>query len=205
MENKFLEIAKKIQSIAQIGLTYVNSPYDEERYAELRKISFEMMSLLSNTPIEKINDLFEHEKGYQTPKVDVRGIVFRDNKILMIQEKADNCWTPPGGWAEIGLTPYENVCKEIWEEAGLETKPIRLLAALDKKCHAHPPTPWYSYKFFILCEETGGKLQAGMETLDARFFGLDELPKLSIDRITKEQIELMFEYRKNPDKLAICD
>lgn len=205
MENKFLEIAKKIQSIAQIGLTYTSNAYDEERYTELRKVSFEMMSLLSNTPIQKIHDLFEHEKGYQTPKVDVRGIIFRDDKILMIHEKADNCWTPPGGWAEIGLTPYENVCKEIWEEAGLETKPVRLLAVLDKKCHAHPPTPWYSYKLFILCEETGGKLQAGMETLDARFFGIDELPKLSIDRVTKEQIEMMFEYRNNPNKLTICD
>lgn len=205
MEHKFLEIAKKIQSIAQIGLTYVNSPYDEERYAELRKISFEMMSLLSNTPIEKIHDLFEHEKGYQTPKVDVRGIIFRDDKILLVQEKSDNRWTPPGGWAEIGLTPYENVCKEIWEEAGLETKPVRLLAVLDKKCHAHPLTPWYSYKLFILCEETGGKLEAGMETLNAQFFCINELPELSIDRITKEQIEMMFAFRNNPDKPTICD
>lgn len=205
MEHKFLEIAQKIQSIAQIGLTYTNNPYDEERYAELRKISFEMMSLLSNTHIEKIHDLFEHEKGYQTPKVDVRGIIFRGDKILLVQEKSDNRWTPPGGWAEIGLTPYENVCKEIREEAGLETKPVRLLAAMDKKCHAHPPTPWYSYKLFILCEETGGKLEAGMETLNAQFFGINELPELSIDRITKEQIEMMFEFKGNPEKLAICD
>jgi ADP-ribose pyrophosphatase YjhB (NUDIX family) len=205
MENKFLEIAKKLQSIAQIGLTFANSPYDEERYAELRKISFEMMSMISNTPVEKITDLFEHEKGYQTPKVDVRGIIFRGDKILMVQEKADRCWTPPGGWSEIGLTPYENVCKEIWEEAGLKTQPVRLLAVLDKKCHAHPATPWYSYKLFILCEETGGKLEAGTETLDAQFFGINELPELSIERVTKEQIEMMFEYMKNPDKPAICD
>jgi ADP-ribose pyrophosphatase YjhB (NUDIX family) len=205
MENHFLTIAKKIQSIAQIGLTYATNVYDEERYAELRKISFEMMSLLGNTPVEKIQELFAHEKGYQTPKVDVRGIVFKNNKLLMVQEKADNRWTPPGGWAEIGLTPFENVTKEIREEAGIDTKAIRLLAALDKKCHNHPPTPWYSYKLFILCEETGGKLEAGTETLDARYFGPEELPDLSIDRITIEQLELMFEFGNNPGKEVVCD
>lgn len=206
MSLSILEYAKKIQSIAQIGLTYANSPYDIERYTELRKISFEMMSELSDVAIEKITDLFEHEKGYQTPKVDVRGIIFRENKILLVQEKMDNCWTPPGGWAEIGLTPNENTVKEVWEESGLQVKPVKLLAVLDKKCHAHPPSPWYSYKLFILCEEIGGTLQAGSETLDAKFFAQTELPPLSIERITKEQIDLVFKLNENKSMVNIpCD
>jgi ADP-ribose pyrophosphatase YjhB (NUDIX family) len=205
MENQLLEIAKKIQSIAQIGLTYANSMYDQERYAELRKISFTMMSLIGNTPVEKIHGLFEHEKGYQTPKVDVRSLIFRDEAILMVQEKMDNCWTPPGGFADIGLTPYEIAMKECKEESGLEVEPIRLIAVLDKNRHNHPPSPWDIYKLFILCKETGGSLQAGSETLDARFFKLNELPPLSTERITREQIEMAYTFKNNPGKMVVCE
>lgn len=205
MNNLFLEYAKKIQSIAQIGLNYSVNPYDIERYQQLRQLSFEMMGSISNSPVENINALFSNEKGYQTPKTDVRGIIFRENKILMVQEKTDKCWTLPGGWADIGLSPNQIAVKEIWEESGLEAEPVRLLAVHDKMCHAHPPSPWHVYKIFILCNEVGGTLQPGLETLDAKFFSLDELPPLSTERITEEQIRMCFEYKKYPEKMAMCD
>jgi len=205
MNDLFLNFAKKIQSIAQIGLAYGNNPYDIERYEQLRLISFEMMEALGNIPVEKIAGLFENEHGYQTPKVDVRGVIFRDNKILMVQEKADQGWTLPGGWADIGLTPNEIAVKEVWEESGLEVKATRLLAILDKKCHPHPPSPWHVYKVFILCQETGGTLQAGMETMDAKFFALSDIPILSTERVTADQLKMCFDFKAYPDKIAICD
>jgi len=205
MNDQFLDFAKKIQSIGQIGLAYASNPYDIERYQQLRQISFEMMETLSQSTVEKIALLFENENGYQTPKVDIRGIVFRGDKILMVQEKTDNCWTPPGGWADVGLTPNEIAVKEIYEESGNEVEPIRLLAILDKKCHNHPPSPWHVYKIFILCREKGGSLRPSIETLDANFFSIDHLPPLSIERITKEQIEMVYDFKDNPEKLAICD
>jgi ADP-ribose pyrophosphatase YjhB (NUDIX family) len=205
MNHRFLEYAKKIQSIAQIGLMYSNTEFDYERYSELRKISFEMMSALSDLPVEKIAALFAHETGYQTPKVDVRAVVFREDKILLVHEKTDNCWALPGGWAEIGLTSRENVIKEVWEEAGLKVETIRLLALLDKKCHPHPESPWYTYKVFMLCRETGGNLKAGMETFGADFFSKDNLPELSDHRNTLDQIMLMFEYLNHPDKDIVID
>jgi ADP-ribose pyrophosphatase YjhB (NUDIX family) len=205
MNQSFLGFAQKIQSIAQIGLAYTKNPYDIERYEQLREISFEMMESLSTTRVEVIRDLFEHEKGYQTPKIDVRGVVFRNDTILMVREKIDQCWSLPGGWGDIGYTANEIAVKEVREESGLEVEPMRLLAVLDKKCHAHPASPWYTYKLFILCRETGGFLQAGMETLDADFFPLENLPPLSTDRITYEQISLMFDFKHNPEKMVVCD
>jgi ADP-ribose pyrophosphatase YjhB (NUDIX family) len=205
MNITFLEFAKKIQSISQIGLTYAQNSYDIERYEQLKIISLEMMETLSDTTIEKIRGLFEHEKEYPTPKVDVRGVIFRGDTILMVQEKLDQCWSLPGGWSDIGYTPNEIAVKEVWEESGLIVEPVRLLAILDKRCHHHPPSPWYVYKIFILCRETGGSLQAGTETLAVDFFPLNTLPDLSIERITAEQIQLMFEYKNHPDKVAICD
>jgi ADP-ribose pyrophosphatase YjhB (NUDIX family) len=123
----------------------------------------------------------------------------------MVREKIDQCWSLPGGWGDIGYTANEIAVKEVREESGLEVEPMRLLAVLDKKCHAHPASPWYTYKLFILCRETGGFLQAGMETLDADFFPLENLPPLSTDRITYEQIRLMFDFKHNPEKMVVCD
>jgi ADP-ribose pyrophosphatase YjhB (NUDIX family) len=204
-KQNFLEFAKRVHAIAETGLTFNENPYDRERYEELKEISFEIMNGLSGTPVEEIAGLFAHASGYQTPKVDVRGVVFRDNQILMVKEKIDGRWSVPGGWADVGLSPNEIAVKEVWEESGLLTRAVKLLAVLDKKCHQHPPTPWYTYKIFILCEIEGGELQAGMETLDANFFDLENLPELSTDRITNSQIELLFEYYQHPEKIAMCD
>jgi ADP-ribose pyrophosphatase YjhB (NUDIX family) len=205
MENKWLLFAKRIQSIAQAGITYVQNDYDLERYQELRNISIAMMAELTDTPVEKIEKLFASETGYQTPKVDIRGVVFQNGKILMVHEKIDGCWSLPGGWADIGLTPKEVAVKEVREEAGLEVKAEKLLAVIDKKCHPHPPSPYHTYKFFILCSIVGGDLAAGMETHDARFFDKDQLPPLSTERNTQSQIELLFDFLENPAKEVILD
>jgi hypothetical protein len=118
MEHKWLEWAKQIQAIAQAGLAYSKDVYDIERFQQLRELSIEIMAEHTETNKELIRTLFANETGYQTPKVDVRGVIFQDNKILLVKEKIDKKWTLPGGWADIGLTPAEAVKKEIFEEAG---------------------------------------------------------------------------------------
>ncbi len=202
---QWMEVARRLQSIAQAGLTYGENKYDLERYEELKKISIEMMAEYSDTPFEKIKTLYDLEDGYLTPKVDVRSVVFQDNKLLMVKETIDGCWSIPGGWADVGYTPSEIAVKETLEEAGLAVKPLRLLAVLDKKCHPHPPTPFYTYKIFIRCEPAGGSLMAGMETSEVKYFGLDELPELSTERITASQIQLLFEYLYDPGKPVAFD
>jgi ADP-ribose pyrophosphatase YjhB (NUDIX family) len=83
--------------------------------------------------------------------------------------------------------------KEVREEAGLEVEPVRLVGVLDKQKHPHPPSPYYTYKIFIECRILGGTAQSGMETCGVGFFGPDELPPLSTDRITASQIRWLFE------------
>jgi ADP-ribose pyrophosphatase YjhB (NUDIX family) len=205
MERYWLETAKRLQALAQSGLAYCDNQYDIERYEELRDISADIMSKYADIDITMVKDLFCNETGYQTPKVDIRGVIFKDNKILMVREKLDGAWALPGGWADIGLTPGEVAVKEVKEEAGLEVMPIRLLAVLDKKCHLHPPSPYHIYRIFIMCEMVGGSLRAGLETSDARFFGIHELPELSVERNTESQIKTMFEYLENPNKETLLD
>lgn len=200
MEPNWLSYVKRVQALALNGLTYTTNGYDLERYEELKQISFQLLAELTETELPKIQDFFTAETGYQTPKIDIRAVIIQDGKILMVREKTDNCWSLPGGWADVGYSPGEVAAKEVWEEAGLKVKPTRLLGVLDKKCHPHPPSPFHIYKIFIQCEITGGILQPGMETSDVGFFTKDNLPELSTDRITESQINLILEHIKiNPD------
>ena len=195
---KWLEIAQNLQSIAQAGLTYTEGKYDVERYEQIMQLSKDILSDYSDIHMEKLHEIFKLEKGYLTPKVDVRAAIFRDNEILLVKETTDGKWALPGGWADVGLTASEVVVKEVKEESGLEVRAEKLLAVFDKKCHPHPPELYYVYKLFFLCKEIGGKLKIGMETSDLGFFGLNGLPELSTNRNTFSQIELMFDLKNNP-------
>ncbi len=205
MALEWLELAKQIQSVAQAGLAFSQSKYDTERYNQLREISLRIVREFTGLKMQHLRDIFANESGYQTPKVDIRGVVFRGDKILMVRETIDGLWSIPGGWADIGLTPFEVAAKEVREEAGLEVEPLRLLAVLDKRSHAHPPDLFHVYKFFILCEEKGGTLKTGMETSQVGFFGPHDLPPLSLTRVTEKQIEMVFSFRDDPGKPAYCD
>ena len=118
MSDKWVDYAVRIQSIAQAGLAYCEDKYGRERYEELRKISAEMISAKTDIPLEKVYDLFCNESGYQTPKLDTRGAVFIDGKILLVREN-NGTWSLPGEWCDVDLSVAENTEKEVLEETGL--------------------------------------------------------------------------------------
>lgn len=207
----WLLIAQRLNALAQAGLTYAQSGYDLERYHELRDIATRILSNLTDEPVGKIAPLFAANVGeYPTPKVDVRAVVFRGtDEILMVQEKIDGLrWTLPGGWADVGYTPFEVAAKEVQEETGLTVRPVRLLAVFDKKQHPHPPQPWYVYKFFVRCEVVSGELDDEIHDIgEVRWVKKTELRHLALstDRVTASQIETMFTFATNPDAPALCD
>ncbi|TMW70096.1 NUDIX hydrolase [Alteribacter natronophilus] len=200
-----LTLAKELQALAQSGLAYSKDEFDIERFERIRAISAEMLEGFTDEPVSKIRDLFAGETGYQTPKVDVRAVVFKDGKLLMVKERSDDSWALPGGWGDIGLTPAEVAVKEVQEESGYHVRAQRLVAVMDKKCHDHPPSAYHTYKMFILCSLDGGKPAASMETSDIGFFDRENLPPLSRARITNRQIEILFGYWDNPDSPAYFD
>jgi ADP-ribose pyrophosphatase YjhB (NUDIX family) len=207
--SRLLGHAQQLQAVAQAGLTYATDPYDRERYETIRAISVQMLTELTDEPVDKIIRAFASEDGYPTPKVDVRAVVIRNAEVLLVRESLDGGkWTLPGGWADIGFTPFEIAAKEVLEETGLIVRPIRLLALFDKRKHDHPPQPWYVYKAFILCEMTGGSLlQKTLETGGAGWFRQEELAglDLSVDRTTALQLETVVGIALNPHAPALCD
>ena len=199
MEPKWLEWAKSLTAIAQNGLTYTENEFDKERYNQIREIAIQMMASNSDGDLEFIKGLFENMKGYETPKVDVRGVVFKEDKILLVKEKIDGGWTLPGGWADPNESPAEAVEREVFEESGFKVKAEKVLAVYDRtKQGHHPPFPFHIYKIFLLCNLVGGSKSTSIETEGVEFFSENDIPLLSESRTTARQIHRLFEFYRNP-------
>ncbi|SET72523.1 ADP-ribose pyrophosphatase YjhB, NUDIX family [Oceanobacillus limi] len=205
MSDQWLHWARRIQALAQSGMAFSKDEFDKERYQELRDISVEIMSNYSDLEICSVKNLFASEEGYQTPKLDVRGVVFSNDQLLLVKEKLDNKWSLPGGFCEVGLSPAENCVKEIKEEAGFDVTPIKLLALHDNNKQSHPPDAYHYYKCFIQCKINNGKASGGLETNEAKFFSRNNLPPLSTRRNTETQILEMFSFLKENRKESLFD
>lgn len=205
MKEKWLEWAIRLQSIAQAGLTFGENRYDLDRYNQIRAISVEILQEYTGISYEKIKDLFTSETGYQTPKVDIRASVIRDDKILMVREKIDGAWSLPGGWADVNTSVSESAARECLEEAGAVVSPVRIIAIHQADRHYNFPYPYTVYKIFVECRLSEISFTENTETLEAEFFALDSLPPLSTERNTREQIEMCFSAGKKEVFEALFD
>ncbi len=199
MNDKWLDFAIRIQSIAQAGLQYGKDPYDIERYEELRQIAAEMISVKTDISVEKIVGLFCNETGYQTPKIDTRAALFIDNKIMLVHEKSGN-WSLPGGWCDVDQSIVSNTLKEVKEETGITASVDKLIAIQDWRRHNVVNYAFGVMKTFILCRYEAGSFQDNIETTETRLFELSELPQnLAVEKCTREQIEMCFEAYNDPN------
>lgn len=196
---QWLEWAQRLQAIAQTGLTYTTNPFEIERYEQVRDISAEIVAAHSDLEADFVRDLFAADRGYATPKVDVRGAVFSGGEILLVKELRDGRWTLPGGWADVGDSPAEATVREVYEESGYHARVVKLLACYDRNKHGHPPYGHHIYKLFFQCELLGGEPAESIETGGAAFFAEDEIPDLSLPRVTPTQISRFFEHYRHPE------
>lgn len=189
---KWLKWAIEIQSLSQIGLTYTKDVYDRERYQRLREISAEMLAKKTEVSIEKVKDLFCNETGYQTPKLDTRAAIFRNNKILLVHEN-NGTWSLPGGWCDVLESVKSNTEKEVREETGLNVKAVKIISIQDRNKHNKPVYAYGVCKIFVLCEVINGNFVENIETTEIRYFSLQDLPhNLAEEKTNKEQIEMCF-------------
>ena len=204
--NPWIEWVKQIQAIAQAGQTYSKDKYDLERFDQLSEVAKEMFAHLSSAPIEKVKQVFIPETGYPTPKIDLRAAVFKDNKILLVKEREDNCWTLPGGWADVCETAATGVVREVVEESGYLVDNPRLIRIKDRAIHNYKPEyPFHIYKLFFICDLIGGEATANIEVSEIGFFGLDEIPELSSGRTSVDDINTAFNHLANPDQAVLVD
>lgn len=195
---QWLQWAIELQSLAQAGLTYGKDVFDQERYARIRDISAEMLSQMSDIPTETVKELFCNETGYQTPKLDTRAAVFRDDQILLVHEK-NGKWSLPGGWCDVNISVGENTVKEVKEESGLDVTADRIIAVQDRAKHNLPVYAHGICKIFVLCSLVGGSFRENLETTGFAYFTEDNLPDLATEKNTAEQIKMCFEANRAGD------
>jgi ADP-ribose pyrophosphatase YjhB (NUDIX family) len=197
---QWLDWAQRLQALAQSGLAYNQAnPFEIERYQAVSDIAAEMVASHSHLQVPKVQALFAAESGYATPKVDVRGVVFHENKILLVKELSDGGWTLPGGWADVGDTPSEAVEREVLEESGFKVKADKMLAFYDRNRQGHTPYIHHIYKVFFQCRLLGGHAEDSAETEGAAFFDRTDLPPLSIARVLPRQIQRFFDHLEHPE------
>lgn len=193
-----MSIARELRAIAQTGLTFSADRFDRQRYRRLQELAALLITRGSDAEAETIVKLLRDEKGYATPKVDVRGAAFIDGRVLMVREISDGLWTLPGGWADVNQTARQCVEREITEESGFKARAVKLAAVYDYQTSNRPQRHIDSiYKMFFLCEITGGTATPSEETSEVACFARDKLPPLSIGRATAVQIERMFQHVEN--------
>jgi ADP-ribose pyrophosphatase YjhB (NUDIX family) len=194
-----LEWARKVQAIAQNGLAFTRDEFDRERFQQLQGLVSEILTSELDITSGQLAGIWQGEEGYATPKVDVRGGVFQQDRVLMVRERSDGKWTLPGGWVDVGDGPAFAVEREIREESGYLAKAVKLAAVFDRRNprHGHPPSILHIYKLMFVCELTGGTATLSNETDGVEFFPVNELPPLSIGRATQSQIERLYQHHLN--------
>ena len=190
--------------MSQAGLTYSQNEFDIERYKRLQEISAEMIESESELSKESVLKSFSMQAGYATPKIDVRGAVIRDNKILLVQERMDGKWAMPGGWADLGNAPASVAEREVWEESGYEVKAEKVIAVLDAN-RFEPMEFYHAFKIIFLCELTGGAPRISHETLAVDFFDLNNLPPLSIYRTNASMLQEVFAHVQDSNRRTAFD
>jgi ADP-ribose pyrophosphatase YjhB (NUDIX family) len=189
-----LDLARRLLALSQTGLHFCQEEYDRERYREIADIGAKLLALESNQSTEELLKGWLVEEGYATPKIDVRGAVFRDGKVLLVRERVDGKWTMPGGWADVNDAPSYSVEKEIEQESGFTARAVKLAAVFDRNKHNHPAFLFHVWKMFFICEITAGEPRESYETTGVDFFPLDALPDLSTGRTTEAQIRRVYEH-----------
>src|SRR5688572_1435506 len=200
----WMDWAREIFSLSQSGITYSGNTYDIERYKRLQEITAEMIASQSEISKESALDSFSMQAGYITPKVDVRGAVVRDGKILLIQERADGKWAMPGGWADLGNAPASVAEREVWEESGFHIKAEKVVAVIDAN-RIEPMEFYHTYKIIFLCRLLDGEPRTNHETLAVDFFDRNHLPPLSTYRTNESMLQEVFAHLENPDRPTAFD
>jgi ADP-ribose pyrophosphatase YjhB (NUDIX family) len=201
-----LDAVRRLQALAQSGLTYVETEFERERWEEVRAVAAALGGGLSGEDAEELVAGFAAEAGHATPKVDVRGVVFRGEEILLVRGLDDGLWTMPGGWAEVGESPSEAVEKEVRQESGYEVRAVALIGLQDRDLRGRARWPFHAYKLFFRCEllhDEPGPIQEH-ETDAVGFFGEHELPPLS-ERVGTKGLDWIFEHLRDPARPAMFD
>jgi len=202
---RWLTWAREIQALSQTGLAHATTDYDTKRYQRFIEIAAEIVHDHTDLPKEPILRHFLAQPGYATVKVDVRGAIIRNGKILLVQERTDEHWCMPGGWADVGEFPSEMVVREVLEESGFEVVPRKVIGVYDANRGPEPMEFFHAYKIIFLCEIIDGEPRPSEETMAVDFFNFDRLPPLSVHRTNNRHLAEIQAHLKDKNRPTAFD
>ena len=213
-EADILRWAESLAGIAQTGLGFTESRYEQERFEEVLAVAADIRShsAIGMDPADQVQEWFDGVgsgvAGYVTPKITVGAVVGDDEgRILLVQRADSGWWLYPTGWSDVGYSPSEVAIKEVLEETGIHCEVLRPIAILDGMRLGFTRVPLVSIVF--CCRSLGGELQAHpLECRDVGFFAEGELPErtarpelwadLAFGAIRGEHTEVLFDLPRNP-------
>jgi ADP-ribose pyrophosphatase YjhB (NUDIX family) len=202
---KWLEWAREIQQLSQTGLAFAKTEYEMMRYKRLIELTAEIVEYHTHLDKSEIEKVFMKQPGYATPKIDVRAAVIKDDKILLVQEKSDNLWAMPGGWADVGNIPSEVAIRETKEESGFDVKPRKIIGVYDANRVGGQLEFFHAFKIIFFCDVIGGMATTSDETIDVKYFSFEEIPPLSMNRTNKNHLEEIQLHLKDSNRQTYFD
>jgi ADP-ribose pyrophosphatase YjhB (NUDIX family) len=202
---KWLDWAREIQQLSQTGLAFAKTDYEKKRYQRLIKLTAEIVEHHTQLDKASVEKVLMNQPGYATPKIDVRAAVINENKILVVQERTDNLWAMPGGWADVGDIPSEVAIRETKEESGFDVKPRKVVGVYDANREGGYLEFFHAFKIVFLCDLIGGEAKASDETIDVKYFSFEELPPLSTNRTNINHLEEIQLHLKDSNRQTYFD
>jgi ADP-ribose pyrophosphatase YjhB (NUDIX family) len=170
MTMSILALLDEIRSIGELGLNFSDNPYDRERYERLLRIAGTEYAAISGLPESDVQAFFRRELGYITPKVGCSAAVFNDEGHVLLVQRSDNGkWCLPGGYAEVNMSPQDNVRREVREETGIEVTVDALIDVYYSLPGQYDQTHTL-YSLLFACNMTGGTLTTSHETPVVGFY-----------------------------------
>ena len=176
-----LPLLDDLRTIARNGLTYATNPFDQERYAHLLDLASAAYGEVLSVPADEARRRLVAELGYVTPKVGADGAIFdEDGRILLVLRADDQTWCLPGGWVDANESPAEAAVREVREETGLEARSVGLVDVFTRLPSVERG-PHTVLTISYLCEVVGGEPRGSHETLEVRYWRIEDVPTWHTD------------------------
>lgn len=193
MNTTLLTSQRNLLALIQSGLAFTKDPFDRDRYEKLQKLLVDQMAQNLQTESATLTPVVTTDAGYVTPKLDVRALIKQADQILLVQDNRTKTWALPGGFADVGYSPSENIQREVLEETGLHVRVRGLLNVFDTAKRPDIPQVFQYYKLVFACDVVTGHFEQNIEVTRTDYFDPHHLPPLSLKRTTPEQLQALLQ------------